>query len=185
MSLISKLWKTVARPILSVATGGQSEVLARALKPFTASSSQPPGVAIPPPSRAFQSGDFGTGMDGMGGGMLNTMATVRALPGAGLKRLPAPSRRPDVDPGGPFPGPSNRGPAAGAGAIGGFGLGRLMDGSRRKRRTMNTLNPRALRRAIRRVVGFQKFQKAINKLLPSKPRPARPAAHAHRHTHRR
>jgi len=41
-------------------------------------------------------------------------------------------------------------------AGGGGGLGMLIDG-KRKRRRMNVLNPRALRRGMRRVQGFAKF----------------------------
>lgn len=151
MSFLSKLWKGIVRPAISVATGGASEVFARSAG-LTRAGRAPSQPVAPVVDRSLFDPP---------GTSSTPMSPVRMM----VPRLPGPVR----------PGAGRMPPARGGGprdstGLGGLGgLGGLLGGdgeTRRRTRRMNPINVKALRRAIRRVKAFKRIEKQVDKLLP-------------------
>jgi len=109
-----------------------------------------------------------------------------ALPGGGSV-VPFGPRVPLPAPGAPFSMPSTALPFVGGDMATGIPSGWhfAKDGSGRlvRNRRMNACNPRAFRRAVRRVKGARRFAKEVNKLFPTTRRRAPAPRGHHRHLH--
>jgi hypothetical protein len=159
MSLLGKIGSALTGALTGYATGGPAGALLGGLGGL-AGASTPPPPNIAPPLYSGTPGFFAAGA---------APTVIRSLPALGRVRLPAPGTRGGVR------GPMDPTPVQGR-PRGGNGGGAVVPvpipyerGGRRRYRRINPCNPRALRRAIRRVKAFRKLSHAIEMMLPKRP----------------